>query len=97
MATPPSPTGENEMSERATAQEKAAERRQAWADKLSPISPKDDAIILTCKLKSGQFESSIEVPLYATREEMNNFAMQWLALMDAGIKIGQNKHVKDKP
>ena len=53
--------------------------------------PREDAIILSCRLKNGGFESSIQVPLYATREEMNNFAKQWLAMMDAGINIGQGK------
>jgi len=53
--------------------------------------PQADTIILSCKLKSGLFESSIEVPLYSTQEEMNRFAMAWLGLMDAGIKIGQDR------
>ncbi len=69
----------------ATAAERAAERRAKAAE------PGEDAIILSCRLKNGGFESSIEVPLYATREQMDNFAKQWLGLMDAGIKIGQRK------
>lgn len=48
-----------------------------------------DSIILSCRLKSGQFESSIEVPLYSSREELDRFVMSWLAMMDQGVKIGQ--------
>ena len=54
-----------------------------------PVNDDNDAIILSCRLKSGKYESSIEVPLYATKEEMNEFTLRWLSMMDAGIKIGQ--------
>jgi len=50
--------------------------------------PVEDVIILSCRLKSGLFESSIEVPLYASVEEMDRFVQAWLAMMDQGIKIG---------
>ena len=65
----------------------AAARRAKWAK--PPVTDENDAIILSCRLKSGKFESSIEVPMYASQEEMNEFALRWLSMMDAGIKIGQ--------
>lgn len=59
------------------------------AKQLAMAIPIQDAIVLSCRLKSGLFESQIEVPLYATREEMDRFVMAWLGMMDQGIKIGQ--------
>lgn len=59
-------------------------------DKSGPVDPsKPDSIILSVRLRSGKFESSIEVPMYATPAEMREFAMTWLQLMDQGIKLGQ--------
>ena len=64
----------------------ASERREAWGK-----TDETDSIILSCRLKSGAFESSIEVPLTATKEEMDDFAASWLKLMETGVKIGQSK------
>lgn len=64
----------------------AAARRAKWSE---PAPLGEDCIILSCKLKNGGFESHIEVPLYASREEMDDFAAKWMLMMDAGIKIGQ--------
>lgn len=75
-----------------TAAERAAARKAGWA---KPVEPEQDAIILSCKLKSGAFESHIEVPLYATREQMDDFAARWLSMMDAGIKIGLSRPEKE--
>lgn len=62
----------------------------------TPEIPEDgDSIILSVKLRSGRFESSIEVPLYASDEEKKEFVAQWLNLMEAGVKIGRaNREAK---
>lgn len=49
-----------------------------------------DAIVLSVRLKSGGFESHIEVPVHATRAEIDKFMSAWLELMDAGIKMGRS-------
>jgi hypothetical protein len=53
------------------------------------MTDKPDSIIMSVRLRSGKFESSIEVPMYATPSEMKEFVMAWLQLMEHGIKIGQ--------
>ncbi len=59
-------------------------------DKSSPADQsKPDSIILSVRLRSGKFESSIEIPMYSTPAEMREFATTWLQLMDQGIKLGQ--------
>ena len=72
----------------------AARRLKTEAANAALAADDTDAIILSCRLKSGKFESSIEVPLYATQAEMNDFAKRWLDMMHAGIKIGQG-HKKE--
>lgn len=62
------------------------------------IKDEDDSLIMSIRLKSGRFESSIEVPLYATNEERKAFVAQWLNLMEAGIKVGSTRRAaKAKP
>lgn len=51
----------------------------------------EDSIILSVRLKSGGFESTIEVPLHSKREEIDRLTSAWLDLMDAGIKMGQSR------
>jgi hypothetical protein len=48
-------------------------------------------VILSVRLFSGHFESSIQMPLDATEKERDEFVMAWLELMRAGIKIGLSK------
>jgi hypothetical protein len=60
-----------------------------------PKPEKQDSIIMSVRLRSGKFESSIEVPMYATPDEMREFAMAWLKLMEYGIKIGQGKQTEE--
>lgn len=69
----------------------AARRAKTAAAEAAITSDENDSIILSCRLKSGKFESSIEVPLYATQAEMNEFAAQWLQMMYLGVKIGQGR------
>ncbi len=58
---------------------------------VRPEWPEDatDAIILSVRLRSGAFESSIEVPLDGTRDEFNELVGSWLELMASGIRIGK--------
>ena len=48
----------------------------------------DDCIILSIKLKSGRFEGTIQVPLYATDKERESFVDQWLRMMESGLQVG---------
>lgn len=50
---------------------------------------KPDSIIVSIKLRSGKFEGSIEVPLYATKQEREDFIDQWLHMMEIGLKVGE--------
>lgn len=59
------------------------------------IEEKDDSIILSVRLASGRFESSIQVPLFATDAEKEAFVGAWLKLMEAGIKCGREHRNKE--
>lgn len=50
----------------------------------------DDSIIMSVRLKSGLFASSIEVPVYSTQEQREEFVAQWLLMMEAGLRVGQS-------
>lgn len=52
-----------------------------------------DAVIVTVRLRSGRFESSIEVPLFCSKGERDAFVEAWLLLMVAGINCGQGRTV----
>lgn len=62
--------------------------------KQGEIAQEDDSIIMSIKLKSGRFESSIEVPLFATDEERKEFVNQWLNLMEAGLRCGHQHRIR---
>jgi hypothetical protein len=55
------------------------------------IPPGPDAILLSVRLRNGGFESQVEVPVESTKEEIDEFVLSWLALMQAGIKLGQDR------
>lgn len=46
----------------------------------------DDVLVMSLRLKSGRFESSISVPLFASEEDKRRFVDSWLALMEAGLR-----------
>lgn len=52
---------------------------------------KTDAIMLSVKLRSGGFESSIEVPVDASKSEMDEFVSSWLKMMEMGLKLAKGK------
>ena len=68
-----------------------AGRREAHQAAMAAVEPKEDGIILSVKLKSGGFESSLEVPVSATEDERDRFVMAWLKLMEAGLAVAQAK------
>lgn len=52
---------------------------------------KEDSVILSVRLASGRFESSIQVPLFCTDTERQHFVEAWLKMMEAGIKCGRER------
>lgn len=57
-------------------------------------TPDQDTVILSVRLVSGHFESTIHIPVSATKEERDAFVLAWLGLMDAGVKVGQASRAK---
>lgn len=53
----------------------------------SLIDDKDDVVIVSIQLKSGKFNSTIQVPLYATEERKREFVESWLSLMGMALKF----------
>lgn len=62
-----------------------------------PFDDKDDSVILSVRLASGRFESSIQVPLFASDDEKQTFVEAWLKLMEAGIKCGREHRKSQEP
>lgn len=57
--------------------------------------PPTDSLIVTARLRSGLFESTIEVPLGCTKAQQDAFIEAWLSLMAAGIMCGQAQKQND--
>ncbi len=53
------------------------------------VEEKDDTLIISVKLASGRFESTIHCPLFCSNEDRKRFVDSWLDLMAAGIKCGR--------
>jgi len=47
-----------------------------------------EVVVMTVRLKSGRFESSVELPLNCSDAEKKRFVESWLALMSAGLQCG---------
>jgi len=62
-------------------------RRAKYA--TTAIDDREDSIILSVKLRSGAFDSSIEVPLNYTDAERGAFVDAWLSLMAAALKCAK--------
>lgn len=54
----------------------------------------EDSVILSVRLASGRFESSIQVPLFCTDAEREKYVGAWLNLIEAGIKCGSEHRNK---
>lgn len=46
-----------------------------------------DVLIFTAKLKSGEFESSVEMPMPSTEVEFKRVVSSWLALMTTAFQV----------
>jgi len=64
---------------------KAAQTR--WGKQMDD---KDDYLVVSIKLTSGKFDSSISIPLFADEDAKKAFIDAWLVLIEAGIKAGQS-------
>jgi hypothetical protein len=56
----------------------------------------EDVMVLSCRLKNGGFESCVEMPLRAMREQMGGLITHWLAMIDAGAKMTQAQGSGDR-
>ena len=50
------------------------------------IADEGDILIMTVKLASGKFESTIQIPLFASEDSKQQFVEAWLNLMQMGLK-----------
>jgi hypothetical protein len=60
-------------------------------DRPAPRQPDHDEVDVLevrIRLRSGRFESSIEVPLKGTKAQREEFIESWFKLMESGIRIG---------
>lgn len=56
-----------------------------------------DTLVMSVKLRSGRFESTIEVPLFASENEAKAFVEQWMELMKMGLSLGKANREAAKP
>jgi hypothetical protein len=59
-----------------------------------PVAEKDDVLIVEVRLRSGRFESKIEIPLMSPDEAKREFIDQWFKLMEAGLKCSPEQESK---
>lgn len=52
------------------------------------IPEADDVLILSVRLKSGKFESSLQVPLFAGTDAKQDAVDKWLAMIRFGFETG---------
>jgi len=70
--------------------------------RFEPIAaPRDadegDSLIVTVRLASGRFESTIQIPLMANDVDKKRFVESWLDLMAAGVKCGTGERPHAPP
>lgn len=68
--------------------------RQSQNTKEVKDEDEDDILIMSLRLKSNKFESTIQIPLNSSEESRKNFIESWLNLMEMGLKCSPNKRVK---
>ena len=54
-----------------------------------------DVLVFSVRLKSGQFESSVELPMPTTQKEFERVVSSWLKLMATGFEVGATKFAVD--
>lgn len=57
-------------------------------ESASSDAPSNDAIILSIKLASGGFESSMRIALPATQTEFDEKVTSWFRMIQTGFDIG---------
>ncbi len=65
-------------------------------DTEEAVKDEDDVLIMSLRLASGKFESSIQVPLHASDEEKKAFIDSWLTVMEAGLRCGSGRRKESK-
>jgi len=50
------------------------------------VKDEEDILIISLRLKSNRFESTIQIPLFAPDEQKKDFVEAWLNLMEMGLK-----------
>lgn len=50
------------------------------------VKDEDDVLIVSCRLKSNRFESTIQIPLFAPDDDKKQFVEAWLNLMEVGLR-----------
>lgn len=53
------------------------------------VRARRDAIVLSVRLKSGGFESSLEIPTTADAEVRDAAVRQWLDMMSVGVRCAE--------
>lgn len=56
------------------------------------VAEKNDVLIVSLRLESGRFESTVRVPLFAKYEDKQEFVDRWLLLMESVLKCGSRKN-----
>ncbi len=52
------------------------------------VEEKEEVLVITARLESGKFESTIRIPLNSSEQQQKEFIESWLALMATGLKLG---------
>ena len=55
---------------------------------VAAVTDKRDALIFSVRLKSGGFESSVELPMPTTEAEFQRVVESWLSIMRTGFQVG---------
>lgn len=62
---------------------------------MSPAAPKPDRLIMSVRLASGDFESSVSIAMDASEEQKLSAIERWLKLAQTGLHIGATNIVAD--
>lgn len=61
------------------------------------MGEKEDTIILSVRLASGDFESSVSIGISASEDEKQQAILRWLDLAATGLRIGATDIVASWP
>lgn len=57
---------------------------------MQPAQPDQDVLILSVRLESGLFETSLKIPFPAAPDELDKALTRWFAMAKTGFEIGAN-------